>query len=80
MNILVLNCGSSSIKYQLLDMSDEREGTVLAKGLVERIGLDEGIITHSTDEKVQLKMPIPDHAKGIGEVFMQFLHLTKFTE
>ncbi len=69
MNILVLNCGSSSIKYQLLNMSDEQEGTVLAKGLVERIGLEEGIITHSTNEKVQLKMPIPDHAKGIGEVF-----------
>ncbi len=36
-NVLVINCGSSSLKYQLLDMTDER---LLAKGLVERIGLE----------------------------------------
>ena len=38
-NVLVINCGSSSLKYQLLAMEDER---LLAKGLVERIGQDEG--------------------------------------
>lgn len=69
MNILVLNCGSSSIKYQLLKMENEQEGTVIAKGLVERIGLEESIITHTTTDKIQRNMPIPDHAKGIGEVF-----------
>lgn len=45
MKILVLNCGSSSIKYQLFDMlADE---TVLAKGLLERIGLPMGIVNHT---------------------------------
>lgn len=45
--ILVLNCGSSSIKYQLIDPDEE---TVLAKGLVERIGdAGNGIVTHETD-------------------------------
>lgn len=69
MNILVLNCGSSSIKYQLLKMEEGQEGTVIAKGLVERIGLNEGVITHTTEDKIQRNMPIPDHAKGINEVF-----------
>lgn len=69
MNILVLNCGSSSIKYQLLKMNDEQGGTVIAKGLVERIGLNEGIITHTTEDKIQRNIPIPDHARGINEVF-----------
>lgn len=68
MNILVLNCGSSSIKYQLLKMGNTQEGEVIAKGLVERIGLQEGIITHTTQDKIQKNMPIPDHAKGIDEV------------
>ena len=43
MNILVLNCGSSSLKYQLINMDDE---SVLAKGLVERIGIEGSILTH----------------------------------
>ena len=45
MKILVLNCGSSSIKYQLIDM-DESSHDVLAKGLLERIGLENGEFTH----------------------------------
>ena len=44
MNILVINCGSSSLKYQLLDMQGER---VLASGLVERIGESAGKVSHS---------------------------------
>ena len=66
-NVLVINCGSSSLKYQLLDMDSE---TLLAKGLVERIGLEKGAHTYQrpgwdnlTDER-----PIPDHAKGISLV------------
>ena len=43
MNILVLNCGSSSLKYQLINMEDE---SVIAKGLVERIGIDGSILKH----------------------------------
>ena len=49
MNVLVLNCGSSSIKYQLLDMAGEP--TLLAKGLVEKIGLPVGSFTHKPEGK-----------------------------
>ena len=45
MVILVLNCGSSSIKYQVIDM-EPSSSKLLAKGLVERIGLPEGDLTH----------------------------------
>ncbi|MDR2836389.1 MAG: acetate kinase [Bacteroidales bacterium] len=65
MNILVLNCGSSSIKYQLLDMSGEPE--LKAKGLVERIGLEKGILTHKTQSglKFEIEQAIPEHTVGI---------------
>jgi len=65
MKILVLNCGSSSIKYQLIDMEDNAD--VLAKGIVERIGLEEGDFTHkpATGEKYCLHRPIEDHETGI---------------
>ena len=62
-NVLVINCGSSSLKYQLLDMTDER---VLAKGLVERIGMDDGIHTYSRpghEDFVEV-LPIGDHAQA----------------
>ena len=48
MNILVLNCGSSSLKYQLINMDDE---SVIAKGLVERIGIEGSILTHKPTGK-----------------------------
>lgn len=65
MNILVLNCGSSSIKYQLLDM--KQEPVLLAKGLVEKIGLSMGNFTHKPTgkEKLELEKPIADHITGI---------------
>lgn len=68
MNILVLNCGSSSIKYQLFDMQDSAR--VLAKGLLERIGLTDGILTHKPTGKDPYKMvlDIPDHTVGINMV------------
>ncbi|MDL2308016.1 acetate kinase [Bacteroidales bacterium OttesenSCG-928-B11] len=68
MKILVLNCGSSSIKYQLIDMANNAE--LLAKGLVERIGLDMGIFTHKPEgkEKYNIETPIKDHEVGIGLV------------
>ena len=47
MIVLVLNCGSSSLKYQVLDMQNESDYSLLAKGLVERIGLEMGDITDS---------------------------------
>lgn len=66
MNILVLNCGSSSIKYQLLNMAGEPD--VMAKGVLERVGLDNSELTHHPKgkEKVKLVQAVPDHAVGIG--------------
>ena len=66
MVILVLNCGSSSIKYQVIDMEDA-SSKLLAKGIVERIGLPEGDLTHKPvgKEPSELHRPIPDHTTGI---------------
>lgn len=66
MVILVLNCGSSSIKYQVIDIDDSKH-SLLAKGLVERIGLAEGDLTHKPTGKTPFKLhqPIPDHTTGI---------------
>jgi len=68
MNVLVLNCGSSSLKYQLLSMGEE--ATLLAKGLVERIGLKEGILTHKPEgkDKFEITQDIPNHSVGIDLV------------
>ena len=70
MNILVLNCGSSSLKYQVLDMKNEKEYSLLAKGLVERIGLEVGIITHKVPgkENYVVEKEIPNHTEGIKDV------------
>lgn len=70
MIVLVFNCGSSSLKYQVLDMAGENDYTLLAKGLVERIGLERGDITHkpSGKTKVEISKPIPDHTVGIRSV------------
>ncbi|MFW6264593.1 MAG: acetate/propionate family kinase [Bacillota bacterium] len=67
MKILVLNSGSSSVKYQLIDMEDE---TVLAKGLVERIGIDDSVLEQeSIDEKIiEIKKDIPNHSVAIKMV------------
>jgi len=65
MKILVLNCGSSSIKYQLIEM-DEKQHSVLAKGLLERIGLEMGEFTHKWNgQKHYEQLPIPNHTEGI---------------
>ena len=47
MKVLVINCGSSSLKYQLIDMNGEK---VLCKGLCERIGMESSMITHEANE------------------------------
>lgn len=69
MKVLVLNCGSSSIKYQVIDIC-AGEHQLLAKGLVERIGLEVGDLTHKPVGKEVLKRhePIPDHTAGIRMV------------
>jgi len=67
MIILVINCGSSSIKYQLFDMKSATDYEVKAKGLVEKIGLPEGNITHKPKGKQPFEkaLPIPDHKLGM---------------
>ncbi|MBQ6987880.1 MAG: acetate kinase [Alistipes sp.] len=69
MIVLVLNCGSSSIKYQVIDIN-EQSNALLAKGLVDRIGLAEGSLTHKPTgkEKFEKHMPIADHTTGISLV------------
>lgn len=68
MHILVLNCGSSSIKYKLYDMVNE---AVLAQGGVERIGLDEAFIKVKLNngEKKQIMADLPTHREGVQLVF-----------
>ena len=67
MNILVINAGSSSLKYQLYDMTDE---SVLAKGLVERIGMDSSILTHKPTGKQDVTevSEILEHTTAIRKV------------
>ncbi len=68
MIILVLNCGSSSIKYQLFNMDNNAE--VIAKGMVERIGFTDAVISHKPTGKSKHKqvLPIMDHTTGINMV------------
>ena len=67
MKVLVVNCGSSSLKYQLMDMTDE---SVLAKGLVERIGIEGSVLVHQPEgqDKVILEGSIPSHVEAIQMV------------
>ncbi|MCG8513404.1 MAG: acetate kinase [Halanaerobiales bacterium] len=66
MKILVLNCGSSSLKYQLININDE---SVLAKGVVERIGIEDAFLEHQlTGEEIVIKAEIPDHNVAIEMV------------
>jgi len=66
MKVLVINCGSSSLKYQLMNMENEN---VLAKGLVERIGIEGSVLTHKVNgEKVVIEQPMKDHKVAIGLV------------
>ena len=67
MKILVINCGSSSLKYQLIDMTDE---SVIAKGLCERIGIEGSKLTHQPagKDKYVVENPMPDHTVAIKMV------------
>lgn len=73
MVILVLNCGSSSIKYKVFKMNHEAE--VVATGLIERIGLNDGILTHKPTgkDKYRIIVDIPDHTIGINLVVSALL-------
>ena len=68
MKVLVINYGSSSLKYQVLDMDGEN---LLAKGLVERIGMDGSVITHTkigSEDKWKNEVPMPTHKEAIEQV------------
>lgn len=67
MKILVLNCGSSSLKYQIFDMENEE---VLAKGLCERIGMEGSVLTHKPEgkDKYVAEAPMPDHSTAVQMV------------
>ena len=67
MNVLVINCGSSSLKYQLINSESE---AVLAKGLCERIGMDGARLNHTPagGEKVVIEAPMPDHTVAVQMV------------
>lgn len=68
--VLVLNCGSSSIKYQLVEVES---GDVLAHGLAERIGEDEGRLAHTgPGGEITRDEPIPDHETGLRSVLAAF--------
>ena len=75
MIILVVNCGSSSLKYQLLDMKGDDVYDLLAKGLVERIGMEMGCLKHQAagKEKLLREMPIADHTVAIKAVLEALL-------
>jgi acetate kinase len=75
MKILVINCGSSSLKYQLIDMQDE---LVLAKGICDRIGLPLSTLKHTIkqDPPTVIKKDFPNHIVAIGEVLSTLTHQT----
>ena len=71
MKILVVNCGSSSLKYQLIDMETEN---VMAKGYLEKIGLPDSFLTHTVDgEKHKVEKKIANHEEGMELVLSQLL-------
>ena len=72
MKVLVVNCGSSSIKYQLINMENE---SVMAKGYLEKIGLPDSFLTHTVNgEKRKIEEPINNHEEGIKLVLAQLTH------
>jgi acetate kinase len=66
MKVLVLNCGSSSIKFQLMDMSNSE---VLLKGIVEKIGLESSFLKlECNGDKQKIDLDVPEHTKGIEKI------------
>ena len=71
MKVLVVNCGSSSLKYQLINMENEE---VMAKGYLEKIGLPDSFLTHKVNgEKYRIEKVITNHEEGIKLVLDQLL-------
>ncbi|MDR2938377.1 MAG: acetate kinase [Prevotellaceae bacterium] len=76
MVVLVLNCGSSSIKYQVLKMETAEQYALLAKGAVERVGFTDGTIKHKPEGKTAYSAVtgIPDHTVGINLILDALVH------
>ena len=73
MSVLVINSGSSSLKYQLVEVA---QGTALASGLVERIGEPDSVITHQHGtESVRTELDIRDHSAALAAVLDQFTRI-----
>jgi acetate kinase len=73
MKILVINAGSSSIKYQLIDLQDTHHHDLLATGLVEKIGEPMGLLTRKTfpgsqEKKHTEELPLKDHREGMSRL------------
>ena len=72
MKVLVLNCGSSSLKYQLINMENEE---VLASGKYERIGEEEAFITHKVNgQKIEIKHPAKTHEEAVDFTLKQLVN------
>ena len=72
MKILVVNCGSSSLKYQLINMEDE---SVLAKGNFERIGEEEAFLTHKVNGNAHvIKKAVTNHTEALELILEQFIN------
>lgn len=73
MNVLVINAGSSSLKYQLYDMKTEN---VLAKGRVERIGMESSILTHEVEGQPEVRevSEILEHTTAVRKVLDMLTH------
>ncbi len=76
MVVLVLNCGSSSIKYQVLKMESADQHELLAKGAVERVGFTDGTLKHKPEGKPAYSTvkDIPDHTVGINLILEALVH------
>ena len=70
MIILVINCGSSSIKYQVMDMKNDNDYDLMAKGIIERIGMAESTFKHTPagKDKIVRALVVPDHKVGMKVV------------
>ena len=66
MKILVINAGSSSLKYQLIEMETEQ---VIAKGVCERVTMEKSRLVHKVgDKEVKIEHPMPDHTEALSLV------------
>ena len=75
MKIVIINSGSSSIKYQLIEMP---ERTVICSGMIDRIGLDTSNVTYKTaDNNISESLPIANHKQGLEKVTYNMVNLFK---